>query len=105
MHCFTETWELAKKAMEMNYYISFAGMVTFKNADRLRQVAQLVPLDRMLIETDAPYLSPVPHRGKPNQPAYVHYVADCLAELKNVPKKAFAGQICVNFFKLFNINF
>ena len=79
MHCFTETWEVAEAALAMGFYISFSGIVTFKNARQLKEVAQRVPLERILIETDAPYLAPVPHRGKLNQPAYVKHVAEEIA--------------------------
>ena len=79
MHCFTESWEVAQQAIEMNFYISFSGIVTFKNALALKDVAKRVKLERMLIETDSPYLAPVPHRGKINQPAFVRYVAEEIA--------------------------
>lgn len=103
MHCFTESWEVAQQALALNFYISFAGIITFKNAASLREVAQQVPLDKILVETDAPYLAPVPFRGKQNQPAYVIYMADLLAELKKMPKNALYKQICANFTRLFNI--
>src|SRR3990167_11174613 len=76
MHCFTESWEMAKQAIDLNFYISFSGIVTFQNAKIVQQVAMNVPIERILIETDAPYLAPVPYRGKPNEPAYVKYVAE-----------------------------
>ncbi len=82
MHCFTESLEMAKAAMDMGFYISFSGIVTFKNASNVQAVADYVPLDRMLIETDAPYLTPVPYRGKPNRPSYVRFVAEKLADIK-----------------------
>ncbi|MEO7621442.1 MAG: TatD family hydrolase, partial [Gallionella sp.] len=82
MHCFTESWEVAEAALAMNFYISFSGIVTFKNAKQLKEVAQRVPLERMLIETDSPYLAPVPYRGKLNQPAYVKHVAEEIARLR-----------------------
>tara|TARA_B100001093_G_C26765659_1_gene987770 strand:+ start:267 stop:1034 length:768 start_codon:yes stop_codon:yes gene_type:complete len=82
MHCFTETQAMAKASMDMGFYISFSGIVTFKNAANVQAVAEYVPLDRMLIETDAPYLTPVPFRGKPNRPSYVRFVAEKIAELK-----------------------
>ena len=82
MHCFTETQAMAKASMDMGFYISFSGIVTFKNAANVQAVAEYVPLDRMLIETDAPYLTPVPCRGKPNRPSYVRFVAEKIAELK-----------------------
>lgn len=81
IHCFTEDWETAKKALDLGFYISFSGIVSFKNAQTLRDVALKVPKDRLLIETDSPYLAPMPNRGKPNEPAYVPYVASCLADL------------------------
>src|SRR6185436_1324389 len=74
MHCFTESWEMAQQAMELNFYISLSGIVTFKNALALKEVARQIPLDRLLIETDSPYLAPIPFRGKTNQPAYVRFV-------------------------------
>lgn len=80
MHCFVEDWDTARKAMEMGFFISFSGIVTFKNAEALREVAREVPADRLLVETDSPYLAPVPHRGKSNQPAYVRHVAEFLAD-------------------------
>lgn len=81
IHCFTEDWETAKQALDLGFYISFSGIVSFKSAQSLRDAAQKVPRDRLLIETDSPYLAPVPKRGKPNEPAYVPYVASCLADL------------------------
>jgi TatD DNase family protein len=102
MHCFTETWEMAQAAMEMGFYISFSGIVTFRNADELRDVASKVPLDRMLIETDSPYLAPVPHRGKPNQPSYVSHVAQAIAELRGVPVDDLVHTTNDNFFRLFS---
>ena len=104
MHCFVEDWETAQKAMEMNFYISFSGIVTFKNAKEVQEVAKQVPLERMLVETDSPYLTPVPYRGKPNQPGYTRYVAEFIAELKGISFEQVAEQTTANFFKLFNIN-
>ena len=101
MHCFTEDWDMAQKAMDLNFYISFSGIVTFRNADELREVARLVPLEKMLIETDAPYLTPVPYRGKSNQPAYVRFVAEHIAELRNESLETIASSTTKNFFKLF----
>ena len=101
MHCFTEDWDMAQKAMELNFYISFSGIVTFRNADELREVARLVPLEKMLVETDAPYLTPVPYRGKSNQPAYVRFVAEHIAELRNESLETIASSTTENFFKLF----
>jgi TatD DNase family protein len=100
MHCFTETWEVAQGALELGFHISFSGIVTFKNAVALKEVARRVPLDRMLIETDSPYLAPVPYRGKLNQPAYVRYVAEEIARLRDVPVEVIAGATSANFFRL-----
>ena len=102
MHCFTETWEMAQAAMEMNFYISFSGIVTFKTALELKEVAKKVPMDRMLIETDSPYLAPVPHRGKQNQPAYVKLVAEYIAELRGISVEEVAEQTSDNFYRLFS---
>lgn len=102
MHCFTETWEMAQAAMEMNFYISFSGIVTFKTATELKEVAKKVPLDRMLIETDSPYLAPSPHRGKQNQPAYVKLVAEYIAELRGISVQEVAEQTSANFHTLFS---
>lgn len=102
MHCFTESWEMAEQALALNFYISFSGIVTFKNAAQVAEVAQKTPLDRILIETDAPYLTPAPHRGKkPNEPQYVRLVAAKIAELKKLPIEKIAQQTTENFFKLF----
>jgi len=101
MHCFTETWDMAKQALDLNFYISFSGIVTFKNAKELHDVAKKVPLENMLIETDSPYLAPIPFRGKPNEPAYVKYVAEHIAALKNIPVEQVAEITTGNFFKLF----
>lgn len=101
MHCFTETAEVAQAAMDMNFLISFSGIVTFKNALALKDVARLVPLDRMLIETDSPYLAPVPYRGKTNQPAYVRFVAEEIGKLKGISTQAVAQATTENFFRLF----
>jgi TatD DNase family protein len=102
MHCFTESWEVAQHAMEMGFYISFSGIVTFKNALALKELAQKVPLDRMLIETDSPYLAPVPYRGKTNQPAYVKHVAEEIAHLRGISVDEVGEATSVNFFKLFS---
>jgi TatD DNase family protein len=104
IHCFTEDWEFAVQAMEMNFYISFSGIVTFKNAKQIRDVAQKMPADRFLIETDSPYLAPVPYRGKPNYPMYVRYVADCLADLRGTSVTNIADQSSANFRALFKLN-
>lgn len=102
MHCFTETWEMAQAAMEMNFYISFSGIVTFKTALELKEVAKKVPMDRMLIETDSPYLAPMPHRGKQNQPAYVALVAQYIAQLRGISVEEVAEQTSANFHRLFS---
>ena len=101
MHCFTETREVADAAMEMNFYISFSGIVTFKSAKDLKEVAKHVPLDRMLIETDSPYLAPAPFRGKLNQPGYVKHVAEHIAELRGISLEQVAEATTKNFFTLF----
>jgi TatD DNase family protein len=103
MHCFTESLEVARAAMELGFHISFSGIVTFKNARELQAVAQAVPLARLLIETDAPYLAPVPHRGKRNEPSFVPHVAAKLAELHGVAVGRVAEQTSENFFRLFNV--
>lgn len=101
MHCFTESKAMAKAVLEMEFYISFSGIVTFKNANDLREVAQYVPLDRLLIETDSPYLAPLPFRGKTNQPAFVPYVAQCIAEVRGIKVEQVAQASTENFFRLF----
>lgn len=101
MHCFTESWEVAQAAIEMGFYISFSGIVTFKNAQALKQVAQLVPLDKILVETDSPYLAPIPFRGKTNQPGYVRHVAEEVARLRDIPLQQLIDATTVNFFTLF----
>lgn len=101
MHCFTESWDMAKDAMAMGFYVSFSGIVTFANAKALREVATQVPDDRLLIETDSPYLAPVPYRGKTNEPAYVKHVAECLAEVRGVTFDHIAAVTTQNFFQLF----
>lgn len=101
MHCFTEDWEMAQAAMEMNFYISFSGIVTFKTATQLQDVARRMPLDRMLVETDSPYLAPVPFRGKPNQPAYVRQVAEFIAQLRDTDLEAVSAATTRNFYTLF----
>lgn len=103
MHCFTEDLITAQQAMELNFYISFSGIITFQNAKELQAVAKQIPLDRILIETDSPYLAPVPFRGKPNEPAYVYYVAETLAKLKETTLDEIAKHTTENFFKLFKI--
>ena len=101
MHCFTESWEIAQQAMDMNFYVSFSGIVTFKNAVALKEVARMMPLDRILLETDSPYLAPVPMRGKTNQPGYVRYVAEEIARLRGVSYEDIELATTCNFFKLF----
>jgi TatD DNase family protein len=101
LHCFTESLEMALSAIELGFYISFSGIVTFKNAKELKEVAKTIPLDRMLIETDSPYLAPVPYRGKMNQPAYVKYVAQEIANLRGIDIEEVAKATTENFFKLF----
>lgn len=103
MHCFTESWEVAQAALEMGFYISFSGIVTFKNAKEIKAVAQKLPLERMLIETDSPYLAPMPHRGKQNQPAFVKHVAEHIAELRGISLEEVAQATTENFFRLFKI--
>ncbi len=102
LHCFTESWEMAQAALDLNYYISISGIVTFKTADELREVAKKVPIDRLLVETDSPYLAPVPYRGKSNQPKYVKAVAEFVAELRGITYEELAERTSDNFFRLFN---
>ncbi|MFN2310103.1 MAG: TatD family hydrolase [Gammaproteobacteria bacterium] len=101
MHCFTEDWDTARQALDLGFYISFSGIVTFRNAEDLRAVARQVPADRVLVETDSPYLAPVPKRGKSNQPAYVRYVAEALAEVRGESFAELARQTTENYFRLF----
>ncbi|MDQ2077995.1 TatD family hydrolase [Marinimicrobium sp. ABcell2] len=101
LHCFTEDWSMAKAAMDRNYYISLSGIVTFRNAEALRDVARKMPLDRLLVETDSPYLAPVPHRGKSNEPQFVRDVAEFVAEVKGVSFEQLAEQTTANFYRLF----
>jgi TatD DNase family protein len=103
MHCFTESLEVALAAIEMGFYISFSGIVTFKSAKDLQAVALALPIERILIETDSPYLAPVPQRGKMNEPGFVAHVGQFLANLKGVPVEQMARQTSDNFFKLFNV--
>ena len=103
MHCFTESLEVAEAALAMGFYISFSGIVTFKSAKDLQAVARAVPLERILIETDSPYLAPVPQRGKTNEPGFVCHVAEYLSVLKGIPLGEVAKQTTDNFFKIFNI--
>jgi len=101
MHCFTESLAVAEAAIEQGFYISFSGIVTFKNAISLREVAAAIPLERMLIETDSPYLAPVPHRGKTNQPGFVKYVAEEIARVRGITVDAVGEATTQNFFRLF----
>jgi TatD DNase family protein len=101
LHCFTESWEMARQALDLGYYISFSGIITFKNAAELREVVKKVPLDRILVETDSPYLAPMPYRGKKNEPQYVLEVAQCMAELKGVTFEEIAEITSTNFDNLF----
>lgn len=101
MHCFTETWTVAEAALDQGFYISLSGIVTFKKALTVREVAQRVPLDRLLVETDSPYLAPVPYRGKTNQPGYVKHVAEEVARLRGLSYEALVDATTANFFRLF----
>lgn len=101
MHCFTENLEIAKQAIALGFYISFSGIVTFKNAALVKEVAKNIPLDRILLETDSPYLAPIPFRGKTNQPAYVRYVAEEVANLRGIAYDELATATTQNFFQLF----
>jgi TatD DNase family protein len=101
-HCFTETWDVACAALDLGFYISLSGILTFKNAAELREVARKLPADRILVETDSPYLAPVPYRGKTNEPAYTRYVARCLAELRGCDEEQIEAQTEQNFDRLFN---
>lgn len=101
MHCFTEDLEFARQAMDLNFHISFSGIVTFKNAQALQEAAREIPLDRMLVETDCPWLAPNPHRGKPNEPSYVRYTAEFIANMRNIPLEELADATTQNFFALF----
>src|SRR5690606_4070036 len=102
MHCFTESWEVAQAAMDLNFYISLSGIVTFKKAEDLHELAKKLPLERLLIETDSPYLAPVPYRGKQNDPSKVIHVAEKIADLRGVPVAEIAKHSTENLFKLFN---
>jgi TatD DNase family protein len=104
MHCFTETYEVAKAAMEMGFFISFSGIVTFKSAKELQETCKQVPLERMLIETDSPYLAPIPYRGKTNEPAWVSKVGEFVADLKGIPLEILAKKTTNNFYECFHID-
>lgn len=101
MHCFTENWDIAQLALDLGFYLSFSGIVTFKNAAIVKEVAQKCPLDRLLVETDSPYLAPAPYRGKPNEPAYVRYVAEEIARLRSLSVEKVHQATTDNFFSLF----
>ena len=101
IHCFTEDWEFAKMALDLNFYISFSGIVTFNSAAEIKEVAKKVPAGRFLIETDSPYLAPVPFRGRPNYPTYVRYVAEQIAELRGTSANKIAELSTENFYALF----
>lgn len=101
IHCFTEDMAFARQALDLGFYLSFSGIVTFKNAKQIQEVAQYVPADRFLVETDAPYLAPVPHRGKTNEPAYVRHTAEFLAQLRQTDLATIAEQSSANFHRLF----
>jgi TatD DNase family protein len=101
IHCFTEDWEFAQKALDLNFYISFSGIVTFNSAKEIKEVAKKVPVDRFLIETDSPYLAPAPFRGRPNYPTYVRYVAEQIAQLRGTSVNKIADLSTENFYALF----
>jgi len=103
MHCFTGSSAFAEKAIELGFYVSFSGIVTFRSAQALREIAKNIPLENMLIETDAPYLAPIPVRGKSNEPIYLHYIAEFMAELRGMSYEAFAAQITTNFLRFCKI--
>lgn len=103
LHCFTEDWQMAKTALDLGYFISISGIVTFRNADSIREVAKKIPLDRLLVETDSPYLAPIPYRGKSNLPEYVKEVADYLANLRNIPLDTLTSITTENFYRLFSL--
>ena len=104
MHCFTESYEVAKQAMDLGFYVSFSGIVTFKSAKDLQETCKKIPLERMLIETDSPYLAPIPYRGKTNEPAWVSKVGEFIADLKGVPINVLADHTSKNFYQCFQIN-
>jgi TatD DNase family protein len=103
MHCFTESLEVAQAALDLGFHISFSGIVTFKNAQNLRDVVAAVPIDRLLIETDAPYLAPVPHRGRTNEPAWVPFVAETIGVIKGLAKKDVGVETFEGFRRLFKV--
>lgn len=101
MHCFTGDWEVAKQALDLGFYLSFSGIVTFNSAAEIQEVARRAPLDRIMVETDCPYLAPVPHRGKTNEPAFVRHTAEFVAKLRDMPSPDLAAATTANFFALF----
>ena len=103
MHCFVDTWEIAEQALALGFYISLSGIVTFKNAKSIQEIAKRIPLNRLLLETDSPYLAPVPFRGKTNQPAYLKYIAEEVARLRNISFSEIKSASTNNFFTLFNL--
>ncbi|MFP4834592.1 TatD family hydrolase, partial [Paraburkholderia sp. BR10879] len=103
MHCFTEPWAIAERALAQNFYISLSGIVTFKSATDVQEVSRRVPIERLLIETDSPYLAPVPFRGKPNEPAYVSHVGRFIAQQRGLPDAELGAVTTQNFFRLFKI--
>ena len=103
IHCFTEDWEFAQKALDLNFYISFSGIITFNNATTIRDVVKKIPSDKFLIETDSPYLAPVPFRGRPNYPIYVRYIAEQIAELRGITVNKAADITTNNFYNLFQL--
>lgn len=103
LHCFTEDWAMAEQALELGFYLSFSGIVTFKNARQIQEVAQKAPIDRILVETDSPYLAPVPHRGKPNHPAWVRHVAEFVARLRGESLEQIAAVTSANYRRLFGV--
>ena len=103
LHCFTESWDMAKAVLDLNFFISISGIVTFRNAESLRDTVKRIPLDRLLLETDSPWLAPVPHRGKKNEPRYLREVAECVTELKNISVNELAEITSANFDRLFKL--
>ena len=103
LHCFTETWEMAKAALDLGYYISMSVIASFPKATNVHEVCRKIPADRLLIETDAPWLAPIPYRGKPNEPAYVSHVAEAVAQLRQTSPEAIAEQTTENFVRLFGV--
>lgn len=103
LHCFTEDWAMAEQALALNFHVSFSGIVTFKNAKQIQEVARRLPAERLLVETDSPYLAPVPHRGKPNQPAWVRHVAEFVAGLRGEPLEQVAATTTANYGRLFGV--